>query len=334
MMRFLGIARERVYSPGKVDDDRAILEEVAERLRRRHEVTTVSADDPLPEPDPGTLVFTMAQGPAALAAMYRWQQRGVRLVNSPQSIENCHRRRMLAAFEQHGVKHPPSTLIDTAAPHWPAWLDGAPAWLKRGDVHATEPDDVVRLESAAQLAAACARFARRGITTALLQAHVEGTVVKFYAVPGKFFEAFRESPPAPLSDDSRPASLCAGKSPPAPLFQRGENGDGGGPEKTPPYLGPELSSRGGPEKTPPEFRPELSSRGGPEKTPPFEKGGPGGIRTALGLEIYGGDYVHTPDGEVWLIDVNDWPSYGRCRSRAADAIAEHLERQAHNGAPV
>ena len=45
---------------------------------------------------------------------------------------------------------------------------------------------------------------------------------------------------------------------------------------------------------------------------------------ALGLAIYGGDLVAGEREEVLLVDVNDRPSFSRCRAEAAEAIAEHL----------
>jgi hypothetical protein len=41
---------------------------------------------------------------------------------------------------------------------------------------------------------------------------------------------------------------------------------------------------------------------------------------ALGLEVWGGDAV-VQDGQVMIVDFNDWPSYSRVRSEAARAIA-------------
>ncbi len=45
---------------------------------------------------------------------------------------------------------------------------------------------------------------------------------------------------------------------------------------------------------------------------------------AAGLDIFGGDVIVAPSGELTLIDLNDWPSFAPCRDRAADAIAGHL----------
>ncbi|MBQ7419606.1 MAG: hypothetical protein IJV17_02570 [Prevotella sp.] len=46
----------------------------------------------------------------------------------------------------------------------------------------------------------------------------------------------------------------------------------------------------------------------------------------LQIEVYGGDAVVRPDGSFVLIDVNDWPSFSRCRDEAAQAIVERLDQ--------
>ena len=48
---------------------------------------------------------------------------------------------------------------------------------------------------------------------------------------------------------------------------------------------------------------------------------------AAGLEVFGGDVIVAPSGELTLIDLNDWPSFAPCRDRASDAIAEYLMRR-------
>jgi hypothetical protein len=48
---------------------------------------------------------------------------------------------------------------------------------------------------------------------------------------------------------------------------------------------------------------------------------------AAGLEIFGGDVIVGPTGELTLIDLNDWPSFAPCREAAAQAIAHYLMRR-------
>ncbi len=48
-----------------------------------------------------------------------------------------------------------------------------------------------------------------------------------------------------------------------------------------------------------------------------------------GLDIFGGDVIVAPTGELTLIDLNDWPSFAPCREAAAPAIAELVLRRLH-----
>ena len=52
------------------------------------------------------------------------------------------------------------------------------------------------------------------------------------------------------------------------------------------------------------------------------------------LDVYGGDCIIRPDGQPVLIDLNDWPSFSRCRDEAAQAIAQRIVQrieQEHGG---
>ena len=51
--------------------------------------------------------------------------------------------------------------------------------------------------------------------------------------------------------------------------------------------------------------------------------------TAAGLDIFGGDVIVSPEGELTLIDLNDWPSFAPCRERASYAIADFITRRVH-----
>lgn len=190
MSTFLGITREHVFSPGRVADDSAILHLVADELRRQgHAVGVIAGDDERwPEPAEDSIVFAMCQGPRALERMQRWATRGVRIINHPEGILNCQRYRTVPALVQARTPFPESVLVETAAePTLPLWIANGGAWVKRGDVHATESDDVVFVDSRDAARTALQRFAARGVARAVVQRHVPGTVLKFYAVRGRFF---------------------------------------------------------------------------------------------------------------------------------------------------
>lgn len=42
----------------------------------------------------------------------------------------------------------------------------------------------------------------------------------------------------------------------------------------------------------------------------------------LNLTVYGGECIQDDDGELTIIDFNDWPSFSACRAEAATAIAK------------
>ena len=44
----------------------------------------------------------------------------------------------------------------------------------------------------------------------------------------------------------------------------------------------------------------------------------------LGVDVYGGDAVVGPDGDITLIDFNDWPSFRTCTVGAAQKIARMI----------
>ncbi len=48
---------------------------------------------------------------------------------------------------------------------------------------------------------------------------------------------------------------------------------------------------------------------------------------AVGLSVYGGDCIVDKDGGVFLIDLNDWPSFSRCRLEAAGAIGALVDEK-------
>ena len=50
---------------------------------------------------------------------------------------------------------------------------------------------------------------------------------------------------------------------------------------------------------------------------------------AAGLDIFGGDVIVSPGGELTLIDLNDWPSFAPCREAASHAIAEFIMQRLH-----
>jgi hypothetical protein len=255
----IGVYREERFSPGKVEEDRAILDLAAAELARAGRAVRMVHGDRLPRlAEPPALVFAMCQSDEALAWLDR-AAAGSIVVNHPDAIRGCYRVSLVARLARAAVPQPRWAL---AGPLFPDGL-GAGPWLKRGDVHAMEAGDVRRVFSEKEWATVAADFQRRGIRQAIVQQHMDGAVYKFYGVKGGFFRAYG------LRDGLEGSAA------------------------------------------------ELARR----------------AADAIGLEIYGGDGVAAPDGSLVLIDVNDWPSFSRCRVEAGAAIGRRLRQLLGTKAP-
>ena len=82
-------------------------------------------------------------------------------------------------------------------------------FVKRGDLHALDSDDVVRVESHTDLRNVLERFAGRGIAKAWVQQAIDGTVVKFYGVSGGGFFAALGPEPGGLRPESAGLAFVA-----------------------------------------------------------------------------------------------------------------------------
>lgn len=52
----------------------------------------------------------------------------------------------------------------------------------------------------------------------------------------------------------------------------------------------------------------------------------------VGIDVYGGDVIIRPDGSMAIVDLNDWPSFSRCREEAARAIVDMIITKKRNKA--
>lgn len=195
MRRAVALYRNPAYSPGRhLDNDRAILDAVvAEMAARGWDVRAVAERDiaagVLPEAD---LYLNMCQGPEAALRLRELLPDGAPCINRPDAVLACHRHRLVSHLQSAGIALPRTILLATHGPDAeapPAHLvtnDSHPVWVKRGDVHAQRPEDVVAVRIP-ELRSAISAFAARGIASVALQAHVPGPVVKFYGVIGRRF---------------------------------------------------------------------------------------------------------------------------------------------------
>jgi len=271
-VQLLGVYREWRFSPGvHAAGDAAILELTQAALEGAGYRTALIAPECLSAQLPAArVVFAMCQSLEALTVLQQWEQQGILVLNTPAAVRACYRLALVATLNKATLPCPRSAVIPlgeaAVLPPWPPFPDHtAGCWVKRGDVHAMQPDDVVFVRHAAAWQQQLASFTERGIRHAVVQEHITGQEIKFYAVRDRgVLHCFAPHDAGPLQVD--PARLNA------LALQAGE---------------------------------------------------------VLGLDIYGGDCILTPDGALYLVDVNDWPSFRGCRELAAQHIARHVLAQAH-----
>jgi hypothetical protein len=279
-MNFLGIYREPEFSPGRhMSNDAKILRLVGQALERAGvSIKLATLEEARPIWKEFDLIFSMCQGPKAVAELTEWKKKGAFILNDPEASRRTYRDSLCSTLREKELGFPHSEFIKTDVhpkqlEQYQSWFQGGQAhpslgigaWLKRADVHATQPGDVVRLERWPDLNSGLVRFKSRGFPQVVLQRHCEGDEVKFYAVKG------------------------------GGLFW--------------PYYPKE-------------------SEGYPFDEHALEKMASHAAET-LGLSIYGGDAIISPEGHITLIDLNDWPSFAPCRGAAASAIAKYLRKITH-----
>ena len=185
--RSWGVYRELAHSPGRETDDAEILRATARRLEDKGFRVDLKTAEEIADSaeEPPAFLFVMCERLEILSTLERWQEQGVCQVNSASAIRNTYRDRMLPLFERNRVPFPASVLVPTAlpVPREKAFREAPTGcWVKRGDVHSTQPGDVVFAPDPKSLAQALAAMAGRGIERAVLQEHIAGDLIKFYGV--------------------------------------------------------------------------------------------------------------------------------------------------------
>lgn len=180
-----GIRRKTEFSPNHVVNDLLIINQTADALKEiGADVTMYDEGVVTPETLKENLIFSMAQGPIGSQTLLKIEQRGAIIVNSPKSVMNCYRIRLIRLLPEAGIPFPKSVVVSTDSDVNPmqAGFTSSKIWIKRGDVHAVHKEDVTLANTDEEELTLLKEFQQRDIREAVLQEHLDGDTVKFYAV--------------------------------------------------------------------------------------------------------------------------------------------------------
>jgi len=276
-MLLAGIKRKHQFSPNHVGNDKAIFNcTVAQLKRMGYQVNEYNESELIDRELVERNIFSMAREPLILAKLQQCEMRGGVVVNAVQGVENCFRNNQTRILGNEKAPVPESVIMETVKPDKAVFEALGPCWVKRGDFHAINREDVTFASTAAEGCTILAEYARRGITSVTLSKHIPGDLVKFYGVRGTdfFFHFYPEE------------------------YKHSKFGYEAQNGKTQHYM---LDKE------------RL-------KTIAFE------TADLLNVDIFGGDVIVTAKGEIYLIDMNDWPSFAPCREEAALPIAQRIHQ--------
>lgn len=184
-LKFAGIRRKTEFSPNHVVNDLLIINQTGEALKTLGaEVTMYDEGVITPETMKEKLIFSMAQGPLGSNTLLKIEKRGAFIVNSPRAVMNCYRINMVKLLPQAGIPFPRSVIVSTDSDidARQAGFTSSKLWIKRGDVHAVHKEDVTLANTDDEELNLLKEFHQREIKEAILQEHLDGDTVKFYAV--------------------------------------------------------------------------------------------------------------------------------------------------------
>ncbi len=184
-LHFAGVSRKTEFSPNHVVNDLLIINQTADALKALGAEVTMY-DEGLITPDSvkEKLIFSMAQGPLGSKTLSKIEDRGAYIINSPRSVMNCYRINMVKLLPSAGIPFPKSVIVatDSDIDAKSAGFTSSKVWIKRGDVHAVHKEDVTLANTDDEELNLLKEFHQRNINEAILQEHLDGDTVKFYAV--------------------------------------------------------------------------------------------------------------------------------------------------------
>lgn len=284
-IKIAAVMRAGAFSPNHIGNDTAILNIVAEQLRKRGcEVNIYSEEQLISGKITERIIVNMCREHKSIEILQKLEDDGCLVINSGYGIENCIRERMTRILIGSNIPYPESLIVSTdeAVRDRLVKAKFTRCWIKRGDFHTMHKEDVSYVRHAEEAQEVLQEYFLRGIKRAVINRHLEGDLIKFYSIADtQFFYWFY-----PFVDH----------------YSK--------------YGKEEINGRVKGIGFDEDHMKDICRR----------------AAEILDVKIYGGDCIISPEGDIRIIDFNDWPSFAPCRTEAAPHIARAImaEIKKHN----
>ncbi len=182
--------RLNIYSPNSIGSDGAIFQATVDELEKLGcKVRVYSEEEFQLSEITEDIVFSMGRQDKTISKLLTLEKEGVKIINAPTGVVNCVREQMTKVLIDAMVPHPKSIITATDIDN--LFIEQYdlryPCWIKRGESHAIEREDVAFVSNSAELDGIICDFRNRGICRAVINEHLRGDLVKFYGVVGTPF---------------------------------------------------------------------------------------------------------------------------------------------------
>lgn len=184
------IMRAGAYSPNHIGNDAAIMNMVAEQLRKRGcDVKIYSEEQFLAGKADEPIIVNMCRDPKSISRLQQLEDQGRLVINSGYGIENCVRERLTRILLGSNIPYPDSLVVNTNEVVKSKLKDArfTQCWIKRADCHAMHKEDVTYVRHPEEAQEMLQEYFLRGIPRAVISRHHAGDLVKFYGVKGQPF---------------------------------------------------------------------------------------------------------------------------------------------------
>ena len=182
--------RAGAFSPNHIGSDTAIMNAVAENLRKRgFEVNIYTEEQLIDGKVDENIILNMCRERESVSILQRKEDNGDLIINSGYGIENCIRERMARIFAANNIPYPYSIIVNTDEIIRDKIKDSGleKVWIKRGDFHSIHNEDVTCARNENEAQELLQEYFLRGIERAVINQHIDGELIKFYGILGGDF---------------------------------------------------------------------------------------------------------------------------------------------------